>query len=88
MSGGSAANTAACLASLGGSVDFHRQGADDVLGRVFAHDIRAAGRALSVAPEPPARRDGPGTGRCLIMVTPDAEKTMCTNLGIGALLAP
>ena len=36
----------------------------------------------------PARTSGPGTGRCLIMVTPDAEKTMCTNLGIGARLGP
>ncbi len=86
-SGGSAANTAACLASLGGSVQFIGKVRDDDLGRVFIHDIRAAGVEYSVAP---AGRSGagPGTGRCLIMVTPDAEKTMCTNLGIGAQLSP
>ncbi len=86
MSGGSAANTAASLASLGAAVDFMGKVRDDVLGRVFAHDIKAAGVGYAIEPDPdPA---GPGTGRCLIMVTPDAEKTMCTNLGIGALLAP
>jgi sugar/nucleoside kinase (ribokinase family) len=83
-SGGSAANTAACLASLGASVEFVGKVADDDLGRVFVHDIRAAGVRFEV---PPAR-GGPGTGRCLVMVSPDAEKTMCTNLGVGALLGP
>jgi sugar/nucleoside kinase (ribokinase family) len=89
VSGGSAANTAACLASFGGSVSFIGKVRDDTLGRVFVHDIRAANVRFSVAPEP-ADTDGagPGTGRCLIMVTPDAEKTMCTNLGIGARLGP
>ncbi len=82
MSGGSAANTAACLASLGASVEFVGTVRDDTLGTVFCHDIRAAGVRFSRPP----RRDGPGTGRCLIMVTPDAEKTMCTSLGIGAHL--
>lgn len=86
-SGGSAANTAACLASLGGSVRFIGKVRDDDLGRVFIHDIRAAGVEYAVAP---AGRSGagPGTGRCLIMITPDAEKTMCTDLGIGAQLSP
>ncbi len=83
-SGGSAANTAACLASLGASVEFTGKVRDDGLGRVFTHDIRAAGVRFEV---PPAD-SGPGTGRCLVMVTPDAEKTMCTNLGAGALLSP
>jgi sugar/nucleoside kinase (ribokinase family) len=83
-SGGSAANTAACVASLGGSVQFIGKVRDDGLGRAFAHDIRAIG----VRFEGEAATAGPGTGRCLIMVTPDAEKTMCTNLGIGAFLAP
>jgi sugar/nucleoside kinase (ribokinase family) len=87
VSGGSAANTAACLASLGASVSFIGKVRDDPLGRVFIRDIRAAGVSYSIPPAP-ARPDGegPGTGRSLIMVTPDAEKTMCTNLGIGALL--
>ena len=84
VSGGSAANTAACLASLGAPVEFIGKVRDDSLGQVFTHDIRAAGVRYQLAPG----LEGPGTGRCLIMVTPDAEKTMCTNLGIGALLGP
>jgi sugar/nucleoside kinase (ribokinase family) len=83
-SGGSAANTAACLASLGAAVEFTGRVRNDGLGGVFTHDIRAAGVRFEV---PPAD-SGPGTGRCLVMVTPDAEKTMCTNLGAGALLSP
>ena len=82
VSGGSAANTAACLASLGAVSAFIGKVRDDTLGQFFTHDIRAAGVQYAMAPSPV----GPGTGCCLIMVTPDAEKTMCTNLGIGALL--
>lgn len=90
VSGGSAANTAASLASLGEPVVFVGKVADDPLGKVFSHDIRAAGvsfdqTALDPSPE---TLGGVGTGRCLILVTPDAEKTMCTNLGAGALLDP
>ena len=81
-SGGSAANTAACLASLGAPVEFIGKVADDGLGVVFAHDIRAAGVRFEVAPAD----SGAGTGRCMVMVTPDAEKTMCTSLGVGAYL--
>src|SRR5579875_1211077 len=84
-SGGSAANTAACLASLGASVRFVGKVADDELGKVFAEDIRAAGVDYDT---PPGGLDGPGTGRCLVLVTPDAEKTMCTNLGDGAAIDP
>jgi sugar/nucleoside kinase (ribokinase family) len=84
VSGGSAANTAAGLASLGASAAFVGKVADDPLGHVFTHDLRAAGVDYRV----PLSADGPGTGRCLIMVTPDAEKTMCTFLGVGDLLAP
>ncbi len=83
-SGGSAANTAACLASLGAAVEFTGKVRNDGLGEVFMHDIRAAGVRFEVPPSV----SGPGTGRCLVMVTPDAEKTMCTNLGAGALLSP
>ena len=85
VSGGSAANTAASLASLGEPVVFVGKVADDALGKVFVHDIRAAGVRFDAAP---AANGGTGTGRCLILVTPDAEKTMCTSLGIGALLEP
>jgi sugar/nucleoside kinase (ribokinase family) len=81
-SGGSAANTAACLASLGASVSFVGKVAADGLGRIFSHDIRTGGVRFEVEPS----STGPGTGRSLVMVTPDAEKTMCTSLGIGAFL--
>ncbi|MGI8491546.1 MAG: adenosine kinase [Acidimicrobiales bacterium] len=84
VSGGSAANTAVGLAELGVGAGFIGKVRDDTLGQVFAHDIRASGVAFDV---PPASA-GPGTGRCLVMVTPDAEKTMCTHLGIGAELSP
>lgn len=84
VSGGSAANTAACLASLGGSVRFVGKVAADDLGRVFTEDIQAAG----VLYDTPAAAGGPATGSCLVLVTPDAEKTMCTNLGAGATIDP
>jgi sugar/nucleoside kinase (ribokinase family) len=83
-SGGSAANTMAGLASLGGSGAFFGKVRDDQLGRVFAHDIRAAG---IVFPTPPAK-DGPATARCLILVTGDAQRTMNTYLGAAAHLGP
>lgn len=81
ISGGSAANTAAGLASLGASVSFIGKVADDELGEVFAHDIRAAGVAFdsAAATGPDAL---PGTARCLICVTPDAQRTMNTSLGV------
>src|SRR5437868_6674575 len=79
VSGGSAANTVAGLASLGGSVSFIGQVATDELGRVFTHDIRAAG----VHFDPIRTLDDPiGTARCLILVTPDAQRTMNTYLGV------
>jgi sugar/nucleoside kinase (ribokinase family) len=84
VSGGSAANTAAGLASLGARTAFIGKVRDDDLGDTFVRDIRASGVAFDVAPA----TTGPATGRCLVLVTPDAEKTMCTNLGIGDLVAP
>jgi sugar/nucleoside kinase (ribokinase family) len=83
-SGGSAANTAAGIAALGGSVGFVGKVRDDKLGEVFTHDIRASGVAFDV----PAATSGPGTGLCLIMVSPDAQRTMATYLGAGAFLYP
>jgi|TARA_R100000501_G_scaffold16352_1_gene29706 sugar/nucleoside kinase (ribokinase family) len=77
ISGGSGANTAAGIAALGGSVSFVGRVADDQLGRIFRHDIRAVG----VSYETPASTDGVPTARCLISVTPDAERTMSTFLG-------
>ena len=81
-SGGSAANTAAGIAALGGSAGFIGRVADDQLGRVFAHDIRALGVAFATPPGPPQ----PPTARCLILVTPDAQRTMNTFLGASQLL--
>lgn len=76
-SGGSAANSCAVAAAIGAKVAFVGQVADDQLGQVFGHDIRAAGVAFDT---PPAK-DGPPTARCLILVTQDAQRTMCTYLG-------
>ncbi len=77
ISGGSAANSVAGIAALGGSPAFVGRVAADQLGEVFAHDIRAAGVAFAVPP----MVDGPPTGRCLIVVTPDGDRTMSTYLG-------
>ncbi|MXO86886.1 adenosine kinase [Altererythrobacter aurantiacus] len=82
ISGGSAANTLAGLASLGAQCAFIGQVADDQLGEVFAHDIRAAGIDFDTE----AREGEPPTGRCLIFVTPDGERTMNTFLGASQFL--
>jgi sugar/nucleoside kinase (ribokinase family) len=83
MSGGSAANTLAGLSMLGRQCAFIGQVADDQLGAVFAHDIRATGIDFDV----PARESEPPTARCLILVTPDAQRTMNTFLGASQFLA-
>jgi sugar/nucleoside kinase (ribokinase family) len=77
ISGGSAANTLAGLAALGARCAFIGQVAQDQLGEVFAHDIRAAGIDFDTTPRP----GDPPTGRCLIFVTPDGQRTMNTFLG-------
>jgi sugar/nucleoside kinase (ribokinase family) len=77
VSGGSAANTIAGMAALGSECAFIGQVADDQLGEVFAHDIHAAGIRFDVS----ARAGQPTTGRCLIFVTPDGQRTMNTFLG-------
>ena len=82
ISGGSAANTLAGLAALGARCAFVGQVADDQLGEVFAHDIRAAGIAFDT----PSRAGDPPTGRCLIFVTPDGQRTMNTFLGASQFL--
>jgi len=76
-SGGSAANTCAVAAALGARVGFLGKVAGDTLGEVFRHDIRAAGVHF---PTPPLEAGAP-TARCLILVTPDAQRTMNTFLG-------
>ncbi len=82
ISGGSAANTLAGLARLGHKTAFIGQVADDQLGDVFAHDIRAGGIDFDI----PARPGQPPTARCLILVTPDAQRTMNTFLGASQFL--
>jgi sugar/nucleoside kinase (ribokinase family) len=77
MSGGSAGNTSAGIASLGGKASYIGKVKDDALGTVFAHDLRAQGVHFAT----PAAREGPATARCLVLVTPDAERTMSTFLG-------
>lgn len=83
-SGGSAANTMAGIASLGGTGAFFGKVKNDQLGQVFAHDIRAIG----VSFESKAATEGPSTARCLIFVTPDAQRTMNTYLGACVNLGP
>lgn len=84
ISGGSAGNTIAGIASFGARAAYIGQVADDQLGQVFRHDLRAAGVAYDVRP---AEGEAP-TGRCLIAVTPDAQRTMSTFLGAGVDLGP
>lgn len=76
-SGGSAGNTCAVAAALGARVGFLGKVAEDALGQVFAHDIRATGVTFPTAP----LRGGDPTARCLILVTPDGQRTMNTYLG-------
>ncbi|HWJ99611.1 MAG TPA: adenosine kinase [Xanthobacteraceae bacterium] len=83
ISGGSAANTIAGVASFGGRAAFIGAVKDDGLGKVFSHDIRAAGVSFDVAPI----KDGPSTARSYILVTPDGERTMNTYLGAAQLLS-
>jgi sugar/nucleoside kinase (ribokinase family) len=84
MSGGSAANTMTGVASFGGRAAYIGKVADDQLGEVFVHDLRAVG----VAFRQPLSQLGVPTGRCLIIVTPDAQRTMNTYLGVSELLGP
>ncbi|MDE2436445.1 MAG: adenosine kinase, partial [Sphingomonadales bacterium] len=82
ISGGSAANTLAGLAALGARCAFIGQVAQDQLGEVFAHDIRAGGISFAT----PARAGDPPTARCLIFVSPDGQRTMNTFLGASQFL--
>jgi adenosine kinase len=84
VSGGSAANTIAGVASFGGRAAFIGKVKDDALGKAFSHDIRAAGVSFNT---PPAN-GGPSTARSYILVTPDGERTMNTYLGAAQNLSP
>ncbi len=81
-SGGSAANTMAGVAALGGKCGFIGQVANDQFGHVFTHDIRAIGVEFAT----PAREGEPPTAQCLIFVTPDGQRTMNTFLGAAQYL--
>jgi sugar/nucleoside kinase (ribokinase family) len=84
ISGGSCANTIAGLASFGATVAFVGRVRDDQLGKVYTHDLRSLGVHFDVAPA----TIGPATGRCLVMVTPDAHRTQCTYLGASTFIGP
>ena len=84
MSGGSCANTMAALAALGAEVAYVGKVQNDQLGEVFAHDIRATGVEFRTRP----LEQGPPTARCLVFVTPDAQRTMATYLGACVELGP
>src|SRR5438477_6171794 len=77
MSGGSAANTIVGIASLGARAAYVGKVKDDQIGRLYSHDIRAAGVAFETSPA----SDGPATGCCYVLVTGDGERTMNTYLG-------
>jgi sugar/nucleoside kinase (ribokinase family) len=85
ISGGSAANTIAGVASLGGLAGFAGKVADDDFGDVFRHDLETLSVELDLAVCAPS--DG-GTGRCHVLVTPDAQRTMATHLGVANTLVP
>jgi sugar/nucleoside kinase (ribokinase family) len=84
LSGGSAANTVAVMANLGVPTGFIGKVKDDQLGAVFMHDIRSVGVTFDV----PANQSGDPTGRCLIMVAPDGERSMRTSLGCAQDIDP
>ncbi len=86
-SGGSAANTVAGVAALGGRAAYLARVADDQWGQIFTHDIRSIGVAFDPDPSPAV----PGvavTGHCLVLMTEDAERTMATHLGVSADFGP
>ena len=80
-SGGSAGNTVAGVGSFGGRAAYIGKVAEDTLGQVFTHDIRASGVHFDTPVLADGAATGFGTGRCLINVTPDGQRTMCTFLG-------
>lgn len=84
VSGGSCANTMAAIADLGGRAAFIGRVRNDQMGEVFRHDIRATGVHFTTPPS----TEGPPTARCLVFVTPDAQRTMATYLGACVELGP
>ena len=83
-SGGSVANSLACVSQLGGKSAFIGRVRDDKLGEIFIEEISRTGTIFNTTPS----SVGPSTAQCLIFVTPDAQRTMCTYLGASVLLEP
>ncbi|WP_050527763.1 adenosine kinase [Pseudorhodobacter aquimaris] len=86
ISGGSAANTIAGIAHLGGRTAYVGKVKDDQLGAIFAHDMRAQGAVYETVLAP--KGEAEETGRCIILVTPDGERSMNTYLGVTEFLTP
>ena len=86
ISGGSAANTIAGIAHLGGRTAYVGKVKDDQLGAIFAHDLRAQGAVYETALA--AKTEEAETGRCIVIVTPDGERSMNTYLGVTEFLSP
>ncbi|MEP5757739.1 MAG: adenosine kinase [Litoreibacter sp.] len=86
MSGGSAANTIAGIAQLGGRTAYVGKVKDDQLGEIFAHDLRAQGADYDTPLAP--KSHAADTGRCIVLVTPDGERSMNTYLGVTEFLSP
>ncbi len=86
VSGGSAANTVAGLAALGARTAYVGKVKDDQLGAIFAHDLRAQGAGFATPPAAPGH--AAETGRCLVLVTADGERSMSTYLGVSEFLGP
>jgi sugar/nucleoside kinase (ribokinase family) len=88
VSGGSVANTAAGIAELGGTAGFVGTVADDEVGRTYAENLRAAGVEFEPHYSETAAGDGLGTGRCIVLITEDADRTMGTYLGAASTMTP
>ncbi len=88
VSGGSVANTTAGIAELGGTAGFVGALADDEIGRTYTENLRAAGVEFEPHYSESAAGDGLGTGRCVVLITEDADRTMGTYLGAASTLSP
>lgn len=88
VSGGSVANTTAGIAELGGTAGFVGTVADDEVGRTYAENLRAAGVEFEPHYSETAAGDGLGTGRCIVLITEDADRTMGTYLGAASTMTP
>ena len=88
VSGGSVANTTAGIAVLGGTAGFVGAVADDEVGRTYTENLRAAGVEFEPHLSESAAADGLGTGRCVVLITDDADRTMGTYLGAASTLSP